>query len=94
MAQAFGGERQQARETLGKLLARPERERGPRYGLAAVYAGLGQNDAAIALLERAFAERDSWMVWLRTYPEWAALRGDPRFQDLVQRMKLPANSLR
>ncbi len=94
MAQAFGGEKQQARETLGKLLARPERERGPRYGLAAVYAGLGENDAAIALLERAFAERDSWMVWLRTYPEWAPLRGDPRFQDLVRRMKLPANSLR
>jgi TolB-like protein/DNA-binding winged helix-turn-helix (wHTH) protein/Tfp pilus assembly protein PilF len=86
MAQAFGGEKQKARETLAKLLARPERERGPRYGLAVVYAGLGESDAALGLLERALQERDSWMVWLRTYPEWAPLREDPRFRDLLKRI--------
>lgn len=88
MTQAFAGEKEQARDTLGRLLARPERERGPRYGMAAVYAGLGENDAAMLLLEKAFIERDSWLVWLRTYPEWVSLRDDPRFQELIRRMKL------
>lgn len=88
MAQAFGGERQQARETLARLLARPERERGPRYGLAAVYSGLGEKEAALAVLEKALAERESWMVWVPVYPEWAPLRGDARFQGLLRRMNL------
>jgi TolB-like protein/DNA-binding winged helix-turn-helix (wHTH) protein/Tfp pilus assembly protein PilF len=88
MAQAFGGETQQARETLARLLARPERERGPRYGLAAVYSGLGEKEAAIAVLEKAFTERESWMVWVPVYPEWAPLRGDARFQDLLRRINL------
>jgi TolB-like protein/DNA-binding winged helix-turn-helix (wHTH) protein/Tfp pilus assembly protein PilF len=90
MVEAFAGRKQQALQTLAKLMARPEGERGPVYGQAAVYAGLGDAEAALALLEKGYAMRESWLVWLRTYPEWEPLRGDARFQELVKRMGLPA----
>ena len=92
MAQAFSGKHDEARATLARLLARPANQRGPRYGIAAAYSGLGMKDEAMALLEEAFAARESWLVWLRVYPEWTPLRADPRFQDLLRRMNLATAS--
>lgn len=59
------------------------------YGVALVYAGLGDKEQAFAWLEKAFAERSHWLVWLRLDPRWKTLRGDPRFARLVERMKFP-----
>lgn len=60
------------------------------YGMALVHAGLGRKDDAFAWLEKAFEERSHWLVWLRLDPRWTNLRGDPRFQALIERMKYPA----
>jgi hypothetical protein len=43
-----------------------------------------------AWLEKAFEERSHWLVWLRLDPRWNSLRGDSRFDALVQRMNYPA----
>jgi hypothetical protein len=59
------------------------------YGIALVHAGLGQHDAAFAHLDGAFDERSHWLVWLRLDPRWSALRADPRFAELVRRMRFP-----
>ncbi|TIX60178.1 MAG: hypothetical protein E5V25_25755 [Mesorhizobium sp.] len=59
------------------------------YGVALVYAGLGDNDTAFAALEKAFDERSNWLVWLRLDPRWKGLRSDPRFSELVSRMRFP-----
>lgn len=59
------------------------------YGVALVHAGLGEKDQAFAWLDKAFAERSHWLVWLRLDPRWKTLRGDRRFADLVERMKYP-----
>ncbi|MFT3791842.1 MAG: tetratricopeptide repeat protein [Rudaea sp.] len=59
------------------------------YGMGLVYAGLGEKDQAFARLDEAFAERSHWLVWLRLDPRWKTLRGDPRFADLVGRIKYP-----
>ena len=40
------------------------------YGKALVYAGLGDKEQAFAWLEKAFAERSHWLVWLRLDPRW------------------------
>jgi tetratricopeptide (TPR) repeat protein len=53
------------------------------------YIGLGEKDEAIARLERAFEEHDQWMVDIKSYLAWDALRSDPRFQSLVRRMNFP-----
>lgn len=59
------------------------------YGVALIHAGLGQNDEAFASLNKAFDERSNWLVWLRLDPRWNALRPDPRFSELLSRMRFP-----
>jgi DNA-binding winged helix-turn-helix (wHTH) protein/TolB-like protein/Tfp pilus assembly protein PilF len=59
------------------------------YGVALVHAGLGDKEQALAWLDKAFAERSHWLVWLRLDPRWKTLRGDRRFSELVERMKYP-----
>ncbi|MGC1968759.1 MAG: tetratricopeptide repeat protein, partial [Candidatus Acidiferrales bacterium] len=53
------------------------------------YIGLGEKDEAMARLERAFEVHDQWMVDIKSYLAWDALRSDPRFQSLVRRMNFP-----
>jgi hypothetical protein len=36
--------------------------------LAEAYIGLGENDEAMAWLERAYDEHDQWMVYIKAYP--------------------------
>jgi len=60
----------------------------PSYGVAAIYAALGRKDEAFVQLEKAYDERDSWMDYLGLDPRLDALRSDPRFVDLMRRMKL------
>jgi TolB-like protein/DNA-binding winged helix-turn-helix (wHTH) protein/Tfp pilus assembly protein PilF len=57
---------------------------------AGTYAALGEKDLAVQALEKAFTEREP-MAWLNVDPEWDPIRADPRFQDLVRRVGLPAN---
>jgi hypothetical protein len=56
---------------------------------AEAYIGLGEQDEAMAWLEGAYEEHDQWMVYIKTYPGWDALRSEPRFQALVRRMNFP-----
>jgi hypothetical protein len=59
------------------------------YGVALVYAGLGEIDAAFTWLDRAFAERSHWLMWLRLDPRFDGFRADPRFVELLDRIKFP-----
>lgn len=83
------GRQAQATEALGELERLSARRFVTSYGIALVHAGLGQNDAALASLNNAFDERSSWLVWLRLDPRWNGLRSDPRFTQLVSRMRFP-----
>jgi len=65
---------------------------GPRfvspYSVASYFAVA--NDAARALdwLERAYAERDGALVWIKVHPRLDSLRQEPRFRDLLVKTKL------
>ena len=59
------------------------------YGVALVYAGIGDSEAALTWLDRAFAERSHWLVWLRLDPRFERLQADPRFSELLDRIKFP-----
>jgi len=56
---------------------------------AQAYAQLGEKDQAMAWLEKAYDERDGFVAYIKTWPEYDPLRGDPRFQALLRRMKFP-----
>jgi tetratricopeptide (TPR) repeat protein len=57
--------------------------------LAMSYAEAGELDGAFDLLERGFAERNPWIVFLRVDPRFDRLAADPRYDDLSRRIGLP-----
>jgi tetratricopeptide (TPR) repeat protein len=56
------------------------------YGVALVYAGLGDREQAFLWLDKAYAERSHWLVWLRLDPRWDTLRSDLRFKSLLTKV--------
>jgi tetratricopeptide (TPR) repeat protein len=58
------------------------------YGIASYYAVIGDNDRALDWLEKAYSERDGTLVWLKVHPRLDGLRGEPRFRDLLARLRL------
>ncbi len=58
--------------------------------VATVYAALGDKEQAFVWLEKAFALHAGGLQYLKTDPFWDDMRPDPRFQDLMRRVGLPA----
>ncbi len=58
------------------------------YGLAQIYAALGDKQHAMKWLQSAYDERAVWMEYLKVDPVLDSLRSQPRFQDLVRQMGL------
>lgn len=56
--------------------------------LAIVYANLGEKDKAFEMLEISLAENDGWLMgWIAVDPSYDAIRSDPRFADLMRRIR-------
>jgi serine/threonine-protein kinase len=53
-----------------------------------IAAGLGRRDEVFDWLERAYAERRGWLVYLKVEPLLDPVRDDPRLADLTRRMGL------
>jgi TolB-like protein/DNA-binding winged helix-turn-helix (wHTH) protein/Tfp pilus assembly protein PilF len=62
-----------------------ERYQSP-YHQALIAVGLGDREAMMRALERAFADRSGWMVFLPVEPEFAGVRETPEFQRLLARV--------
>ena len=57
------------------------------YNLALIHIGLGQKNEAIQLLEETYEERDGYnIVFIKVEVLLDPLRGDPRFEVLVQKV--------
>ena len=59
------------------------------YTIAGIYAALGQDDAACEWLNKAFEQHDLQLVSLKVDPTLDGVRSDPRFADLIKRMRFP-----
>jgi serine/threonine-protein kinase len=87
---AASGRRAEAAALLRELKERSEREYVGPLSMVRVSAGLGERDEAFEWLERAYEERSSYLVILKVDAMFAALRPDPRYHDLLRRLRLPA----
>ena len=58
--------------------------------IALVFAALGDRDQAFHWLEQAYTEHDTFLPWLKVDPEFDIMRADPRFEELVHRIGIPA----
>lgn len=83
---ALSGEKSKAEKVLSELKAKAKRKYISSYSLALVYAGLGQKDEACEWLEKAYEEKDDWLVVLKVVPEFDSLRAEPRFKKLLRRI--------
>ena len=87
---ASAGDRAAARAVLSKLNQLHQRGLVPSGSVAIVYGALGDHDQAFAWLDKAYAERDPELTYLKVPGRrFEPLRHDPRFQALVQRMRFP-----
>jgi hypothetical protein len=52
------------------------------------YIGMGDREQSFAWLEKAYLQHSSVLTTLKVEPIYDPLRGDPRFQELLRRVRL------
>jgi len=72
-------------------LARLEAEHAERaaYLIAEAHAVRGEKSQAFSWLDRAYAQRDSWLVSIKGDPLLRTLEGDARYKAFLRKMNLP-----
>lgn len=86
---AEAGQRAEAEKLLVELKEIVKHRYVCSYEVAPIFLNLGKKDEAFRWLERAYSDRSDCMPWLKTDPRFDSVRDDPRFRDLMQRMKFP-----
>jgi len=87
-AYAASGQKAEAKRVLDELDELQGQRYVSSYTVGAIYAGLGDRDQAFKWLEKAYDERDVWLMNLKVDPVFAKIRSDKRFQDLLTRSGL------
>ncbi len=87
-AYAVAGNRPEAARVLNELQEVAGQRYVSPYTVAAIYAGLRDNERAFDWLEKAVAERDIWLMNLRVDPVFKDLRADRRFKAILLRIGL------
>ena len=59
------------------------------WGIAEIYANLGDFDKAIYWIEEAYNQRQDFIPWFKNYIYFEPLYDDPRFKEIVQRLNYP-----
>ena len=88
-AYAVSGMRAEAIKILQVLKERSGRESVPPVFLARIYAALGEKEQAFTWLEKAYQFRAAMVPLIRCSDEFEPLHSDPRYQNLLRRMRLP-----
>ena len=86
-AYAIAGQRTEAEKLLHDLLERSRTQYVPPYGIAVIYAGLGDSDRAIKWLHRASEDHSTWLSWLRVDPRFDVVKKDKRFALLLEQTR-------
>jgi TolB-like protein/DNA-binding winged helix-turn-helix (wHTH) protein/Tfp pilus assembly protein PilF len=87
-AYSAAGRKAEANRILRDLQRKSKETFVPKYTMATIYAGLGENDKAFEFLEKAYSEKWDMSLFLKSDLLLDGLRSDPRFQSLLQRIGL------
>ena len=88
-AYAASGKKVEAQKILTELKEMAKQTYVSSYDLAILYVGLGDKEHALEQLNKAYEDRAGWIMDINVEPVFDSLRSDPRFAELVSRMKLP-----
>jgi Flp pilus assembly protein TadD len=86
---ARAGMMKEADDVLNELLNEPKKVYVPEFYLATLYTAMGKKDEAFSWLNKAYEERANGLTVVKVFPLLDDLRSDPRFDDLLKRLKLP-----
>jgi len=84
----LSGRRDEARRLFNNLMQTKSQKPLPAIYLALHYSALGESIPALDNLEKAYAERETYLVLLNVDPRFDGLRAEPRFHDLLRRVRL------
>ena len=90
LAYSYGvsGQREEAKRLIERLGEIARISYVSPCDIAVSYLGLGDKDSAFQWLEKAYENRDAGLMWLKVDPVLDELRSDPRFLDLLVRVRL------
>jgi len=87
-AYAASGKTAEAKQVLNDLQQLQDQRYVSPYTVAAIHAGLGDQEQAFKWLQTAVEERDIWLMNLKVDPVFAKLRSQRQFTDILARIRL------
>jgi TolB-like protein/DNA-binding winged helix-turn-helix (wHTH) protein/Flp pilus assembly protein TadD len=87
-AYATAGRKDQAQQIIRELRQDSTTRYVSPFAFALIYTGLGEKEQAFDWLDKAYRQRDPSLSTIRGDSRLDPLRGDPRFQDLLRRVRL------
>ena len=87
-AYAKAGMKKEARATLARLAQASTNRHVSAYHVAVIHLALGDTNAGLDWLERAYDEQSPWIGYLRVDPHVDPVRSHPRFENLLVRSRL------
>jgi hypothetical protein len=91
MLYAAQGKRAEALQIIKDLEGISDASLSQAHLIAKIYATLNEKGMALSFLNRGLATGAIGSFY-KDEPVWDAIRGDPRFEALVQRILLPTNT--
>jgi len=92
LAYGNAGRKREANQVLNELQQVQKQRYVTPMALTLVYMGLGNKDQAFAWLEKAYEERSNHIAFFKVNPTIDPLRSDPRFNALLRKIGLDAES--
>jgi serine/threonine-protein kinase len=90
-AYALAGRKAEAENIFDDLHRQYTRSHISPYYLATLQVALGQPQAALTWLQKAYAERDTYLTWMKVDGALDPLHSEPGFQTLLRTMGFPAD---
>ena len=87
---AAAGKQREAITLIEQWIGESRRIHGGAFDIARAFSALGDREQTLEWLEIAYRERDQWLPFLNVHPDFSAIQAEPRFQDLVRRIGIPA----
>ena len=87
-AKAVTGHRREAVNLLARARSLERERYVPSYHLAIALVGLGDVDAAFEAFDQAWLDRDPALAGVHVEPRFEPIRGDRRYLELLERLKL------
>ena len=92
LAHAYGvaGRRSEALQLIRKLEGLAAGEHVSAYDMALAFVGVDDKDQAFFWLDKAVSDHAGRLMFLNVEPRFDSVRSDPRYADLVRRLRFPS----